>query len=208
MYPSRLRRMISFVEKCKKGMCPIYLNDLFEINSGSSSRRLSMLKQPKYNSRHGSNSLRYQGAKLWNAVDNSFKAASNYDSWYKECSCSSCDICVLKALWYFMAFHILWQSVIVYASLCMSYFTHTVSSFVHISSPSSSCRRIAYWLMFTFALYSTLNKILLTYILLTYIYGLPQALLTEQTFSSTAKKFSVEKKVKDQTAFCGSRKAR
>ncbi len=27
-----------------------------------------MLKQPKCNSRHGSDSLRYQGAKLWNAL--------------------------------------------------------------------------------------------------------------------------------------------
>ncbi len=60
-------------------MYPIYLNDFFEINSGSSSRRLNMLKQPKYNSRYGSNSLWYQGAKLWNAVENSFKAASSYD---------------------------------------------------------------------------------------------------------------------------------
>ncbi len=90
--------LISFVEKCIKGICPIYLNDLFEVNSGSSRGRLNMLKQPKYNSRHGSNSLRYQSAKLWNAVDNSFKDASSYDSWYKECSCSSCDICVLKAV--------------------------------------------------------------------------------------------------------------
>ncbi len=69
---------------------------------------------------------------------------------------------MLRQVWYFMAFYILWQSVI---SLCMSYFTHTViCSFVHISSPSSSRQRIAYyWLMFTFGLYPTLNKILLTH---------------------------------------------
>ncbi len=55
-------------------MCTVYLNDLFEIIS-----RLNMLKQPKYNSQDGSNSLRYQGAKLWNAVYSSVKAASNYN---------------------------------------------------------------------------------------------------------------------------------
>ncbi len=40
--------MISCVDKCIKGMCPVYLNDLFEINSGNSSQRLNMLKQPKH----------------------------------------------------------------------------------------------------------------------------------------------------------------
>ena len=57
-----------------------------------------MLTQRKYNSMYGSNSLRYQGAKLWNQVDNKFKTAGNYDTWCKECSCSFCDICVLKFL--------------------------------------------------------------------------------------------------------------
>ncbi len=48
-----------------------------------------MLTQPKYKSMYGSNSHRYQGAKLWNEVDNNkFKIAGNYDTWYKECSCS------------------------------------------------------------------------------------------------------------------------
>ncbi len=89
--------MVSFVEKFIKGICPVSLNDLVEINSGSSSSRLKMLKQPKYNSKNGSDGLRYQAAKLWNAVDNSFKVASNYNSWYKECSCSPCDMCALSA---------------------------------------------------------------------------------------------------------------
>ena len=60
--------MVSFMDKCIKSLCPAYLNDLFHINGGSSSRRINMLMQPKYNSKHGSNSLRYQGAELWNEV--------------------------------------------------------------------------------------------------------------------------------------------
>ncbi len=68
----RLLLMVSFVDKCMKGKCPVYLNDLFQINVGSSSRRLNMVTQPKYtsNSMYGSTSLRYQGDKLWNEVDN------------------------------------------------------------------------------------------------------------------------------------------
>ncbi len=65
--------MVSFVDKCIKGICPVYLDDLFQINGGSSSRRLNMLTQPKYNLKYGCNSLRYQSAKLWNEVDNKKK---------------------------------------------------------------------------------------------------------------------------------------
>ncbi len=49
--------MVLFAEKCINGICPVSLNDLVEINSGSSSSRLKMLKQPKYNSRYASNGL-------------------------------------------------------------------------------------------------------------------------------------------------------
>ena len=53
----------------KEMSCLFNLNDLFQINAGSSSRRVNMLTQPKYNSMSGSNSLRFQGAKLWNEID-------------------------------------------------------------------------------------------------------------------------------------------
>ena len=74
MFTNRLRRMVSFVGKCIKGK--------LQINDESGSRRLNMLTQPKYNSMcgHVSNILRYQGAKLWNEVDNQFKTAGNYDT--------------------------------------------------------------------------------------------------------------------------------
>ncbi len=71
------------------------------MNGRSRSRKLIVLIQPKYNSKYRfrSNTLRYQGTKLWNEVNNRFKTAANYmyDAWYKECFCSFCDICVLKA---------------------------------------------------------------------------------------------------------------
>ncbi len=72
-----------FVDKCIKGMCHVYLNDLFEINSGStctcSSRRLNM-SQPtcRYHSNYGRNNLKCQCIKLWNDVYNRFEAVSNY----------------------------------------------------------------------------------------------------------------------------------
>ncbi len=51
MYTHRLRRILSLVEKCIDGKCPMYLNDLVAVNPGSNySRKLKMLVQPKYNS--------------------------------------------------------------------------------------------------------------------------------------------------------------
>ncbi len=51
MYTHRLRRMLLFVEKCIDRKCPMYLNDLiFAVNTGSNSRKLKTLVQPKYNS--------------------------------------------------------------------------------------------------------------------------------------------------------------
>ncbi len=38
MYTPRLRCISSFVEKCINGKCPVYLNDVFAVNTGSNSR--------------------------------------------------------------------------------------------------------------------------------------------------------------------------
>ncbi len=54
-FTNRLRRMVSFVSKCVKGKCPLYLNNLFQINDGSSSRRIiqniSKMWEEVYNNR-------------------------------------------------------------------------------------------------------------------------------------------------------------
>ena len=47
MYTHRLKRIISFLEKCIDGKCPMYLNDLFAVNTRSNSKKLKMLVQPK-----------------------------------------------------------------------------------------------------------------------------------------------------------------
>ncbi len=96
IWTDRLRRVLLFVEKCTDGKYPEYLNDL--VDRGSNSRKLSMLVQPKFNSKHGHNSIRYQGPRLWNGVDNEFTLAANFNKWFLECRCSYCDMFVLKTL--------------------------------------------------------------------------------------------------------------
>ncbi len=56
--------MLSFVDQCVKGMCPVYV---------------SMLKQPTEVIVTG-----IKTPKLWNDVDNKFKDVGNYDTWYKS----------------------------------------------------------------------------------------------------------------------------
>ncbi len=75
MSTNRLRGMVSLVDNGIKAICPVYLNDLFQMKGRSRSRKFNVLMQPKYNSKHGfwSNTSRYQGAKLWNEVNNRFK---------------------------------------------------------------------------------------------------------------------------------------
>ncbi len=47
MYTHRLRSILSFVENRIGGKCPMYLNGLFAVNAGGSSRKLKLLVQPK-----------------------------------------------------------------------------------------------------------------------------------------------------------------
>ena len=120
----RLRRVLLFVDKCIDGKYPEYLNDSFVVNRESNSRKMNMLVQSKFKCKYGHICIRYQGARLWNGVDNEFKLATNFNEWSLECRGSYCDMCVLKTLLNYM----------------YTYDHH----FVNISS---SCRRIALWLM-------------------------------------------------------------
>ncbi len=98
MYTHRLRRILSFAEKCIEGKCPMHLNDLFAVTTKSTGRKFKMLVQPKYNSKYGCKCIRYQGPSLWNRVDNKFKLTAIFNEWSLECTCSFCDMCSLKTL--------------------------------------------------------------------------------------------------------------
>ncbi len=98
MYTHRLRRILSFVERCIQGKCRMYLNDLFAVNTWSNSRKLKMLVQPKYNSKYGCKCIRHQGPSLWNRGDNKFKLTAIFNERALECTCSFCDMCSLKTL--------------------------------------------------------------------------------------------------------------
>jgi len=108
LYVQRLRLIMCEVYKCINGLGPSYLHGLFKIKeNGYDQRKLFMLEQPKYNTiKHGKHSIRYQGAKLWNNLENMFKEAdkfkkfktliSNWDG--PHCNCSVCEMCSLGSL--------------------------------------------------------------------------------------------------------------
>ncbi len=77
----KLRRTlhISFVQEYIDGKCPMYLNDLFAVNTESNSRKLKMLVQSKYNSKYGCKCIRYQGPSPLNRVDNKFKLTAIFN---------------------------------------------------------------------------------------------------------------------------------
>lgn len=108
MYVERLRRMmIEMFKICNKNE-PVYNHNLFVFSENTYSMRNNMaLVQPKCNSvKYGINSLRYQGAKLWNNLDFSFESDTSLDDFIKcisrwngiKCKCSFCSACVLQRM--------------------------------------------------------------------------------------------------------------
>ena len=96
LYVERVRSVICIVNRCLVKAGPAYLNDMFSLNEGSNSRKLYPLVQHKYNTtKYGKNSVRYQGSRCWNQLDNKFKFSTHLKEWQPKCNCSTCDLCVL-----------------------------------------------------------------------------------------------------------------
>lgn len=96
MYVQRLRSILKLVYKCLNKEGPAYLHDMFTLNEGSNSRKGSQLIQPKFSTiKYGFNSVRYQGSRWWNLLDNNFKVNTNFKKWEPQCTCTTCDLCIL-----------------------------------------------------------------------------------------------------------------
>ncbi len=100
MYVQRLRSILTEVSKCLNKTGPQYLHDMFSLNEGSrNSRKGSQLIQKKFNTiRYGYNSVQYQGSKMWNLLNISFKSSQCFVEWEPLCNCSHCDLCILKQM--------------------------------------------------------------------------------------------------------------
>ena len=103
LYVNRLRNMLLTVYKILHGNCPPINNDFFKVQEMHYNLRCSnMLVKPSYNTkRHGFNSLRYQGAFIWNGISDDvknldFNSFRNFVmKWEPECKCGSCLLCTL-----------------------------------------------------------------------------------------------------------------
>ena len=103
LYVNRLRTMLLTVYKIVHGICPPIGQDFFKVQDLAYNLRCSnVLVQPAYNSkRHGFNSLKYQGASLWNKISDDvknvdFNTFKNFvRKWQPECRCGNCILCTI-----------------------------------------------------------------------------------------------------------------
>ena len=108
MYIQRLRLFMIEMYKICHEISPKYLYELVSVkNTDYAMRNAAPLLQPKYQTtKYGLNSFKYQGAKIWNALDGNIKDANNLKLFKRliktwdgaACKCSGCKYCVLHAM--------------------------------------------------------------------------------------------------------------
>ena len=105
MFVSRLRAIVTETFKSIDNKNPSFLHDLFNVKSNEHNLRgCKLLEQPKVRTiTYGIQSVRYQGAKLWNDLDEHFKNTDNLEIFKNEiskwmgpkCRCGFCQLCKL-----------------------------------------------------------------------------------------------------------------
>jgi exonuclease III len=104
VYIQRLRAILFEVHKSVNKIGPVYMHNLFKVKPVHYEMRKKIcVELPKYNSvKYGYETMRYQGANLWNGLNDDVKLLDNqmfkkYISIWTPplCSCSSCILCKL-----------------------------------------------------------------------------------------------------------------
>ena len=103
LYVCRLRNVLLTVYKIIHGNCPPIDKEIFKKQDMLYNLRCSnLLVKPAYKTkRHGLNSLRYQGASLWNKIpdhikNQDFNAFKKFvKEWHPDCNCGSCLLCTI-----------------------------------------------------------------------------------------------------------------
>ena len=103
LYIQRIKHMMLFVYKCNNNVGPTYLHNMFKPKDNIYKlRNKYVLEQPLFNTvTYGKRSLKYEGSKLWNTLDNDVKNSLNSFKMYIKqwqgfsCKCSYCTYCIL-----------------------------------------------------------------------------------------------------------------
>ena len=96
-----MRQLIIIVYKCHYKSDPVYLHNVFESHETCYKLRKidSMLLPNRITVKYGTNSFAYQGAKLWNSIENSVKTLEFKDFKRKSSSWMPNNfVCVLCKL--------------------------------------------------------------------------------------------------------------
>ena len=107
MFISRLRTIVIETYKSINKLNPAFLHDLFVKKcTGHDLRGAISLNQPKYDTvKYGFNSIRYQGARLWNQLPPEFRCEESNIQMFKtlvkkwngpKCECGFCCLCKLS----------------------------------------------------------------------------------------------------------------
>ena len=108
MYEYRMKIMLCEVFKCVHKLNPLYMHEIFELNTHNHNTRGTMnVVLPHFNYvKYGKDTFSYYGAKMWNLLPEDFKLVNSYHVFKssieslttRRCLCSYCDSCVLYAI--------------------------------------------------------------------------------------------------------------
>lgn len=108
LYVSRLRNIVTETYKIMNCISPAFLGTVFTEKITPYGLRNDLgLVQPKVRTdKYGINSLRYEGARLWNSLPNNIKRAEDLSHFKDmvskwpgpECTCGYCSLCTIRQL--------------------------------------------------------------------------------------------------------------
>ena len=106
LYTQRIKQILIQVYQSTNKISPKYLHDMFKVKTVNHNlRNACLLNQPKFNTvKYGKQTLKYEGPKLWNMLDNNIKEAQSaniFKNLIKQwpgisCNCSVCAACILN----------------------------------------------------------------------------------------------------------------
>ena len=150
LYESRMKTIGVEIYKCRHQLNPTFVSNMFSVPERMYNlRRGSQFVQPNVNTTtFGLNTLRYEGAMIWNMIPEHIKAANDVHHFKSmmnlwsgpECHCGNCILCFicrrLSCIYTLLAFYLPFIGFI----LCLYGFPmFYVTFYICVSSPLLTC---------------------------------------------------------------------